>query len=150
MHKHPVNVSWKNEAALKEADHHFASIHDKKGGVRCQALIAAFIRQSSIFADRPMRGKGTTSKTNITIDIKKVKVATDADGRAPLTLLKLNGVALMLCRPDQEKKQGLLFKICPHDMVGLANRAHFDSEISRFNASLPSGILQQSELALAS
>ena len=150
MHKHPVSIRWKDTPGLKEADHHFEKINGKTGGDRCKVLVEKFVEQSKIFADPAFRGKGTTLKTTVTIDAKEVKFVDGTDVRRPLTLLKVNGVALMLCRPDQEKVVGLLFKLCPHDGVPLSSRDQIDSEISKFNRSLPRSLQLQSELALAS
>jgi len=134
MHTHPVDVRVKNRKVLIDADVKFFGLGGGlTGGERCLKFSNEFLKKAKIFADEPISGYPTL----VTIDFKKVKIASRADNKRPLTVLKVNGVALMLLRPDDEKDEGILFKICPHDGVRLVDYTHFVREVSSFNTTVP-------------
>lgn len=149
MHTHRVDVRWKNSPIIVKADHDFFGLGGGfTGGERCQKFIEQFLKKAHIFADEQIQ----QLQTVVTIDLKEIKVASRADARRPLTVLKVNGVALMFLRPDQAKEKGLLFKLCPHDGVRLTEPNHFGLEVSRFNASVPLSameFLEEPEQAVA-
>lgn len=133
MHSHKSEVRTKNPAILQQANHDFFGLGGGlTGGERSLKFIKRFLAKAKIFADEPTPG----AQTVITIDFKEIKVASRADTRRPLTLLKLNGVALMYLRPDHAKNIGILLKVCPHHGVRLTDRKTFDLEVSRFNSSV--------------
>lgn len=135
MHKHPVNISWKkNTNGLSEARSIFKKVNRLDGAERCVQIVEGLIRSRRLFEDKPPRAKGFTLHTEVTIDPKTVKIADGADNKRPVTLLKLNGVALLLVRPDLDDPRGLLLKVCPHNGVRLLlDRSKFLSEISEYN-----------------
>ncbi|MES2006546.1 MAG: hypothetical protein V4436_00390 [Patescibacteria group bacterium] len=142
-----MNIYWKNEHLLEKAGDVFSvSAGSLNGGGRAKALIELFVKKAKIFADEPSLGE----RTEVTIDLKKVDVPYEVDERRPLTLTKLNGVATLVLRPDTEKAEGLLFKICPHDRVPLTISDIFDTEINVYNTSVPRAFHQQVEMAEAS
>jgi hypothetical protein len=143
MHKHPVEINWKNEQVLLRAAAVFSAVPGVlDGGERCEQLIRDFVESSEIFADEPY-----PQPTKVTIPLYKVEVPYSVDNRRPLTLAKLNGTATLMLRPDQEKSEALLFKICPHDLVPLTIEDVFEKEVERFNREAPSWLLLQSAQA---
>lgn len=155
MYSHPVSRHWKNEGLLQRAAHVFSGAPGSKdGGERVKALIERFLLKGKIFADEPTIEQGTAVPTKVTIDLKEIKVPTRFEGRGanrrPLTLIKLNGVALLLLRPDPEKEEGVIFKLCPHEKVALTIGEFFDQEIDKFNRSVPVSLMQEVALDKAS
>lgn len=137
MHTHRVDVRVKNpenNGVLIEADHKFFGLGGGlSGSERCVKYITEFLKKARIFADESTSEHPTT----ITLDFKEIKIATRVDNQRPLTVDTVSGVALMFLRPDEEKDEGLLFKICPHNGVRLVDLAHFKREVSSFNINVP-------------
>lgn len=141
----PVLTYIKNEGVFARAKLVFSSVAGEDGEERIRRIFAEFLAGANIFAQTPEHELGGVSAYAVTLDLKRVCVPQHMRNQhRPLSVLKFNGVTLMCVRPHVLKEEGLIFKLCPHEM--LCNHRHFESEVQHYNRSYIEHLKQNDEL----
>ena len=140
MTNHPVSVSWKNKRLFQEET--VQELLAQFGGLqfvdrRFLQPITQFLegQKDVIFTGEPTGIEAGEPAYSVTIDLKEIKEVLDAKGHVPLEVIHQKGhIVTMFLRPDTTNKFGLLFKLCPHEMI--CDHRRMISAAKRFNRSL--------------
>jgi hypothetical protein len=121
MPKNPVNISWKNEASFQtDEGQRLLALFGGPMAIsqKFKQPIAHFLEQADIFVGEPMHLKDGEPAYAVTIDFKELKQVHDARGHTPLEVLHQKGhIVTMFLRPDINNPLGLLFKLCPQELI---------------------------------